>query len=101
LAESRAAESGRLEAVTRLAIDIGSSSLRAQPFDDRGDAGDELSEPHWRGSDQDELAELVRSLVDGRDAAPSTSCRIENIRSVVHMMPRAPVSARFARHDDR
>jgi len=46
LVESRAAESARLEAVTGLAIELGSSSVHAQPFDDRGHPVDELSEAH-------------------------------------------------------
>jgi hypothetical protein len=46
LVESRAAESARLEAVTGLAIDIGSCSVWAQPFGDRGDPVDELSEAY-------------------------------------------------------
>jgi hypothetical protein len=47
LVESRAAESGRPEAVTDLAIEIGSCS-GGVAFDDRGDPVDELSDAHSR-----------------------------------------------------
>jgi hypothetical protein len=64
--------------MTGLAIDIGSCSGRAWPSTT---AAIRLtsSATRTRGSDQDELVELVRSVVDGLDAASSRSCRSENI----------------------
>ena len=57
--------------MTGLAIDIGSSSVRAQPLDDRADPVDELSETRTRdGSDQDEIVELVRLV---STSSPSTT----------------------------
>jgi gluconokinase len=50
-----------------LALDVGSSSVRAQRFDERGEPSDELRQERYDGGDPDEIVELVRKVVDGRD----------------------------------
>ena len=50
-----------------LALDVGSSSVRAQRFDERGEPVDELKLERYQGSDPDEMVELVRTVIDGRD----------------------------------
>jgi gluconokinase len=60
-----------------LALDVGSSSVRAQRFDDRADPVDELKQERYEGQDPDEIVALVRKVVDGRDgdaAAAGISC---------------------------
>ncbi|TML87130.1 MAG: carbohydrate kinase [Actinobacteria bacterium] len=65
-------------AVTRvLALDIGSSSIRAQVFDEHGDGADEAVKLEYGGTDPDEIVELVRTAIDGRHEgvdAVGTSC---------------------------
>jgi gluconokinase len=54
--------------VTRvLAVDVGSSSVRAQLFDERGDPADELRQERYGGTDADEIVALVAAAIDGRD----------------------------------
>jgi gluconokinase len=54
--------------VTRvLALDIGSSSVRAQRFDERGEPLDELRQERYGGEDPDEIVRLVRSAIAGRE----------------------------------
>jgi gluconokinase len=50
-----------------LALDVGSSSVRAQRFDERGNAADELRQERYDGGDPDEMVALVRKVIDGRD----------------------------------
>ncbi len=50
-----------------LALDVGSSSVRAQRFDERTEPLDELKQERYDGPDPDEIVELVRKVVDGRD----------------------------------
>jgi gluconokinase len=50
-----------------LAVDVGSSSVRAQVFDERGDSVDELRQAAYGGDDPDEIVALVREVVAGRD----------------------------------
>jgi gluconokinase len=60
-----------------LALDIGSSSVRAQGFDERGDPVDELRQERYDGSDPDEMVALVRAVLAGRDegvGAVGASC---------------------------
>ncbi len=62
---------------TVLALDVGSSSVRAQRFDERCEAVDELRQERYSGHDPDEIVRLVRSAIAGRDAgvdAVGTSC---------------------------
>jgi gluconokinase len=50
-----------------LALDVGSSSIRAQRFDDRGEPVDELEQERYEGGDPDEMVALVRKVIGGRD----------------------------------
>jgi gluconokinase len=50
-----------------LALDVGSSSVRAQCFGEGAEAADELKQEKYKGGDADELVSLVRKVVDGRD----------------------------------
>jgi gluconokinase len=55
-------------AVTRvLALDIGSSSVRAQVFDEQGEPADEARKLEYSGTDADETVALVREAIAGRD----------------------------------
>jgi len=58
-----------------LALDVGSSSVRAQVFDERGEPVDELRQEVYGGDDPDEIVRLVREAIGGRDAdLTATSC---------------------------
>jgi gluconokinase len=60
-----------------LALDVGTSSVRAQVFDERAEAVDDLRQERYGGSDPDEIVELVRSAIAGRDSgadAVGASC---------------------------
>jgi gluconokinase len=60
-----------------LALDVGSSSVRAQRFGEDGQPLDELKQERYDGHDPDEIVELVRTVVAGRDEdadAVGTSC---------------------------
>ncbi len=62
---------------TVLALDIGSSSVRAQRFDERAEPVDERRQERYDGRDPDEIVRLVREVVGGRDEgvdAVGTSC---------------------------
>ncbi len=62
---------------TVLALDVGSSSVRAQCFDERAEPLDELKQERYGGRDPDEIVDLVRTVIDGRDEgadAVGTSC---------------------------
>lgn len=50
-----------------LALDVGSSSVRAQRFDESADPLDDLKQERYGGGDPDEIVELVRKVVGGRD----------------------------------
>ncbi len=50
-----------------LALDVGSSSVRAQVFDARAEPVDELRQERYGGSDPDEIVTLVRQAIGGRD----------------------------------
>ena len=50
-----------------LALDVGSSSVRAQRFGDGGTPADQLKQEKYGGRDPDELVALVRKVIDGRD----------------------------------
>jgi gluconokinase len=60
-----------------LALDVGSSSVRAQVFDERGAPVDERRRLGYGGSDPDEIVRLVHEAIAGRDAqvdAVGSSC---------------------------
>ena len=52
---------------TVLALDVGSSSVRAQCFDERADPVDGLRQEQYEGGDPDEIVSLVRRAIAGRD----------------------------------
>ena len=56
-----------------LALDIGSSSVRAQRFDERGEPDGELRQERYDTSDAAEVARLVRDALGGAEA-DGTSC---------------------------
>jgi gluconokinase len=53
--------------VSVLAVDVGSSSVRAQVFGERGESVDDLRQAAYGGNDPDEIVALVREVVSGRD----------------------------------
>ena len=60
---------------TVLALDVGSSSVRAQVFDERGEPVDALRQEVYGGDDPDEIVRLVREAIGGREAdLTATSC---------------------------
>jgi gluconokinase len=52
---------------TVLALDVGSSSVRAQRFDERGEPVDGLRQERYDGRDPDEIVDLSRTVLDGRE----------------------------------
>jgi gluconokinase len=58
---------------TVLALDVGSSSVRVRRFDERGEPAGELRHAAYRSDDAEEVARLVRSLLDGNEP-DGTSC---------------------------
>lgn len=59
--------------MTVLALDIGSSSVRAQRFDARAEPAGELRQERYDTRDANEIATLVRKVLDG-DEPDATSC---------------------------
>jgi gluconokinase len=59
---------------TVLALDVGSSSVRAQRFDERAEPLDELRRERYAGDDPDTLVELVHKVIDGRAGEVAVSC---------------------------
>jgi gluconokinase len=59
--------------VSVLALDIGSSSVRAQRFDDAAEPDGELRQEKYETNDAREVAELVHKVLDG-DEPDGTSC---------------------------
>jgi gluconokinase len=62
---------------TVLALDVGSSSVRAQRFGEGCEPVDELTKATYDGSDPDEIVRLAREAIGGRDAdvdAVGASC---------------------------
>jgi gluconokinase len=59
--------------VTVLAVDIGSSSVRAQRFDERAEPAGELRQERFDTRDPNEIAALVQQVLDG-DEPDATSC---------------------------
>ena len=56
-----------------LALDIGSSSVRAQRFDERGNPNGELRQEKYETSDAAEVAELVRKVLGGEEPDGTSS----------------------------
>jgi gluconokinase len=60
---------------TVLALDVGSSSVRAQRFDETGEPVDELKQERYEGSDPDEIVALTRAVIADRSGdAVGASC---------------------------
>jgi gluconokinase len=65
-----------------LALDVGSSSVRAQRFDERAEPLDDLRQERYDGHDPDEIVGLVRKVVAGRDGdvdAVGASCFMHSL----------------------
>jgi gluconokinase len=65
-----------------LALDVGSSSVRAQRFDERAEPLDDLLQERYDGHDPDEIVGLVRKVVAGRDEgvdAVGASCFMHSL----------------------
>src|SRR5581483_9516970 len=60
-------------ALTILALDIGTSSVRAQRFDDAAEPTDELRQERYDTNDAAEVAKLVRDVLGGEEP-DATSC---------------------------
>jgi gluconokinase len=60
---------------TVLALDVGSSSVRARRFDEQAEPVDELRQERYAGDDPGEIVRLVREVVGGRDeGADAVGC---------------------------
>ena len=64
-----------------LALDIGSSSVRAQRFDKRGEADDELRQEKYESDDPAEVAAAVRRVL-GDEEPDATSCFAHSLVAV-------------------
>jgi gluconokinase len=64
-----------------LALDVGSSSVRAQPFDDRAEPLGELRQERYATDDPTEVAAAVRHVL-GDDEADGTSCFAHSLLAV-------------------
>lgn len=64
-----------------LALDIGSSSVRAQRFDDRAEPAGELRQERYETDDPDEVARLVRAALAGEEP-DGTSCFAHSLVAV-------------------
>src|SRR4051812_50148633 len=56
-----------------LALDVGSSSVRAQRFDERGNPDGDLRQEKYDGRDPKEILRLARIVLDGEEP-DGTSC---------------------------
>jgi gluconokinase len=64
-----------------LALDVGSSSVRAQPFDGRGEPAGELRQEEYETDDPAEVAEAVRRVL-GDEEPDATSCFAHSLVAV-------------------
>jgi gluconokinase len=64
-----------------LALDVGSSSVRAQRFDARGNPHGELRQERYDTQDADEVAAAVRGVLDGHEP-DATSCFAHSLVAV-------------------
>ena len=76
-----------------LALDVGSSSVRAQVFDERAEPVDELRQEEYGGDDPDEIVRLVRKAISGRagDVAAISCFGHSLIALDAHGRPLTPV----------
>ena len=75
-----------------LALDVGSSSVRAQRFDERTEPLDELKQERYDGPDPDEIVELGELLVRRTAYARETLAAVPG----VELLHDAPVAREFA-----
>jgi gluconokinase len=74
-----------------LALDIGTSSVRAQQFDEGGDAAGELRQEEYDTDDPAEVAAAARSVLGGADP-DATSCFAHSLVAVdEHWNPLTPI----------
>jgi gluconokinase len=64
-----------------LALDVGSSSVRAQRFDERGEPDGELRQERYATDDADEVAATVHRVLDGGEP-DATSCFAHSLVAV-------------------
>jgi gluconokinase len=64
-----------------LALDVGTSSVRAQRFDDRGEAAGELQQQEYEAGDPAEVAAAVRRVLAGEEP-DATSCFAHSLVAV-------------------
>jgi gluconokinase len=74
-----------------LALDIGSSSVRAQRFDERGHAEGELRQEKYETNDAAEVAELVRNVLDGDEPDGTSSFGHSLLALDKHGTPLTPI----------
>jgi len=67
--------------VTVLALDVGSSSVRAQLFDERGEVAGELRQEEYETADAAEVTEAVRHVL-GTEEPDATSCFAHSLVAV-------------------
>src|SRR3954449_8975440 len=67
--------------MTVLALDVGTSSVRAQRFDERGEPEGELRQEEYDSDDPAEVAAAVRRVL-GDDGADATSCFAHSLLAV-------------------
>jgi gluconokinase len=67
--------------VTVLALDVGSSSVRAQRFDERGEPADELRQEEYESDDPAAVAAAVGTVLEG-DEPDATSCFAHSLVAV-------------------
>ena len=70
-----------LQRVSVLALDVGSSSVRAQQFDERGEAAGELRQEEYESDDPAEVAAAVRRVL-GDEEPDATSCFAHSLVAV-------------------
>ena len=64
-----------------LALDVGTSSVRAQQFDERGEAAGELRQEKYETDDPDEVAAAVRRVLEDHEP-DATSCFAHSLVAV-------------------
>jgi len=67
--------------VSVLALDVGSSSVRAQRFDTHGEAAGSIAQEEYEGGDPDEVAAAVRRVLGGEEP-DATSCFAHSLVAV-------------------
>jgi gluconokinase len=74
-----------------LALDVGTSSVRAQRFDERGEPGGELRQEEYESDDPAEVAAAARKVL-GEEEPDATSCFAHSLVAVdEHWNPLTPI----------